>query len=140
LPWSFIFLAERQSCGDGERKTPLTRQTATSRCHQRFVRPRLVMTKVGQTPSECPLTKFISPANSFSASFVDASHCTIGYWSQSRSQISDQSVLLERNWVRVSLNDSDVISGNAIEGGKAGARDTTMHFVFLKAPRVIILW
>ena len=33
-------LAERLSCGDGERKTPMTRPTATSRCHQRFVRPR----------------------------------------------------------------------------------------------------
>ena len=37
----FRIVAERLSFGDGERKTPLTRQTVLSRCHQRFVRPRL---------------------------------------------------------------------------------------------------
>lgn len=39
-------LAERLSCGDGERKTLLMRPTATSRCHQRFVRPRLFVVAV----------------------------------------------------------------------------------------------
>lgn len=35
--WRY-WLSERLSCGDGERKTPLTLQSATSRCHQCFVR------------------------------------------------------------------------------------------------------
>lgn len=47
-----LWLAERLSCGDGERKTPLKWSTATSRCHQRFVRRHLRVWKNASSPGD----------------------------------------------------------------------------------------
>lgn len=53
------FLGERLGCGDGERETPLTRQTATSLCYQRFVRPALRMADLELV--ECDRVNLLAP-------------------------------------------------------------------------------